>query len=95
MVNECQVHPYFMVAALIFFTKTPGMVGDRKSTVQSYFPPFMRVRWLEKSAPGTTPGLHNGVGPGGIGKSVGKGFFNDTGRFSIVAACAAGVVCDS
>ena len=27
MVSKCQVHPHFMVAALIFFTKTQGTVG--------------------------------------------------------------------
>ena len=41
---------YLMVAAFIFFTITQSTVGESKRTVQSYFPPFMRVQWLEKSA---------------------------------------------
>ena len=30
--------------------------------------------------PGTAPGPHNGAGPGGIGKAVFEGLFNDTDR---------------
>ena len=37
-------------------------------------------------SPGTVPGRHNGVGPGGIGKSAGKGFFKSTSRLRAVAA---------
>ena len=35
--------------------------------------------------PGIDPGPHNGVGPGGIGKAVGKGFFDGTDVVPVVA----------
>ena len=49
MVSKCQVNPYLMVAALVFFTKTKGTVRDRKRTVASNFPSFVGVRRLEKT----------------------------------------------
>ena len=36
--------------------------------------------------PGTARGPHNSVGPGGIGKAVGKGLFNDTDTIAVVAS---------
>ena len=92
---NCEMHPYFMVTALILFTKTQSVVGDREHTMQAYFPLFMGVRWLEKPSYISPFARHGTCLPQWCGARwhrqirIGKGFFNDTDECSIVAAWAA------
>ena len=50
MVNEGQVQPFFMVAALIFWKEAQSVLRNGECTVLMYFPSFIRVRRLEKPA---------------------------------------------
>ena len=46
MVNECQVQPHLMVAALILWTaEAQRIVRNGERTMQTYFPFFKRVRF--------------------------------------------------
>ena len=73
--------------SFVLFRECPKYCGDRKRTVQSYFPPFMRVRWLEKSAHISRFTWHCTLAPQCCGAKwhrqvcIGKGFFDDTDGF--------------
>ena len=50
MVNEIQMEPHFMVAALILGALAQSFFGNGKCTMLTYLPAFVRVRELEKPA---------------------------------------------
>ena len=69
------------------FHECPKYCGGGKRTVQSYFPPFMRVQWLEKSAHISRFTWHCTWAPQCCGAKwhrqvcIGNSFFDDTGGF--------------
>ena len=64
-----------------------GLAGNCEGSVQTNLPFVIRVREVDKTThigPFTRHCSYNGVGPGGTGKSVGKGFFDNTGGLTAV-----------
>ena len=85
--NKVQVQPYFVVATLISWTEAQGLAVNCEGSVQTNLPFVIRVREVDKTThigPFTRHCSYNGVGPGGTGKSVGKGFFDNTGGLTAV-----------
>ena len=73
--GKCKMHPYLMVAALFFFTKTQGTVEIERTPCNqtfhlSWWSGGFRHPHTSAHSLGTAPGNHNGVVPGGIGRSV-------------------------
>ena len=57
-VSMNEMHPYLMVAASIFFTKTQRAVGDGERTMQASLPHILGVRRLVKPDTSThSPGI--------------------------------------
>ena len=64
-----------MMATLVFWTEAEGLARNCEGSMQTNLPFVIRIRELDKNThigPFTwhCPWRHNGVGPGGIGKSV-------------------------
>ena len=77
--NKVQVQPYFVVATLISWTEAQGLAGNCEGAVQTNLPFVTRVRGFDKTThigPFTSHCPHNGVGPGGFGKSVFGGCYH-------------------
>ena len=94
-VRKCEMRPCLMMTALILFSKSQGTMVNRKRSVSSYVPIFIGVWWLAKSANIRPFAWHCTWAPQRCRARwhreirIGKGFFNDTDGFSIVAAWAA------
>ena len=69
-----EVDPNIVVAALICFPDAKRVLGDCDGTMHTNVPLVVGSRWFNEptciSPPGTSPGSHKGVGPGGIGMHV-------------------------
>ena len=87
-VGISKMHPHFMVAVLIFFTKTQCAVGDRKRTVQAYLPFLWESGLLDKPAYTSPFAWHHTWSGARWHRQVciGEFFFNNTGGVSIVVA---------
>ena len=65
-----EVDPNFVMAALICVPDAQNVEKDSTSTVHADLPLVFKNPHTSDHSPGTPPGPHNGVEPGGTGKLV-------------------------